>query len=152
MATGVFDILHLGHVHFLEYAKGLGDELVVVVATDRTAERNKHRPITPERMRVQLIKALKVVDRAMLGHEGDPFEIVLEIQPDIIVLGYDQFQTESRIREELMKRGMEHIQVVRLPQFDHDLNGTRKIIQKILCDAPRFTTVDCGPDGESGSG
>lgn len=143
MATGVFDILHLGHVHFLEEAKRQGDELVVVVATDRTAERNKHRPITPERMRVELVGSMRVVDKVVLGHEGDPFEIVKELQPDIIVLGYDQFQKEERITAELLKRGMEGIRVVRLSKFDHDLNGTRKIIQKIICDPSRFNTVDC---------
>lgn len=143
MATGVFDILHLGHVHFLEEARKLGDELIVVVATDKTAERNKHRPITPERMRVELMEALKVVDRVVLGHEGDPFDIVKEIEPDIIVLGYDQFQREERIKSELSDRGLGNIKVVRLTKFDHDLNGTRKIIRKIICNSPRFKTVDC---------
>ena len=143
MASGVFDILHLGHVHFLEEAKKLGDELVVVVATDKTAIKNKHRPITPERMRVELIEALRVVNKVVLGHEGDPFDIVREIRPDIIVLGYDQFQNEEKIHTELKKRGMEGIRVVRLSEFDHDLNGTRKIIQKIICDPSRFNTVEC---------
>ncbi|HTD81915.1 MAG TPA: adenylyltransferase/cytidyltransferase family protein, partial [Thermoplasmata archaeon] len=52
MATGVFDLLHPGHVAFLREAKALGDELVVVVARDSTAKRFKHTPITPEAQRV----------------------------------------------------------------------------------------------------
>ncbi len=55
MATGVFDILHLGHLHYLEESKKLGDELVVVVATDKTVRRRKHEPITPEKMRLEMV-------------------------------------------------------------------------------------------------
>jgi len=138
MATGVFDILHLGHLHYLQEAKRLGDELYVVVATDRTAEKMKHRPITPEDMRVEMVGALKPVDKALLGHEGDPYRIVEEIQPDIIVLGYDQRHDEEKIRDDLRKRGLGHIRVLRLPKFDHDLNGTRKIIKKIIQESHRF--------------
>ena len=138
MATGVFDILHLGHLHYLQEAKRLGDELYVVVATDKTAERMKHRPITPEKMRVKLVEGLKPVDRALLGHEDDPYQIVEEIHPDIIALGYDQRHDEEKIKEELRKRGLTHVEVVRLPRFDHDLNGTRKIIRKIIQEAHRF--------------
>ncbi len=58
MATGVFDLLHLGHVYFLSEAKKLGDELVVVVARDSTARKFKHEPITAEATRVQLVAAL----------------------------------------------------------------------------------------------
>ena len=100
MASGVFDILHSGHLHYLEEAKKLGDELVVVVATDSTVRKRKHEPITPERMRLELIQNLKPVDRAVLGREGDMFEVVLEIRPDIIAMGYDQFD-ETRLEEEL---------------------------------------------------
>ena len=67
MATGVFDILHLGHLYFLKEAKKLGDELVVVVATDKTAEEMKHVPITTQDMRVKLVAELKPVDQAVLG-------------------------------------------------------------------------------------
>ena len=142
MAAGVFDILHLGHLHFLQEAKKLGDELVVVVSTDKTAEKHKHTPITSEIMRVELIGALRVVDRAVLGHEGDPYRIVEELQPDIIALGFNQFHKEERILEELKRRGLENISVNRLPQFDHDLNGTRKIIKKIIKESSRFNTLN----------
>jgi FAD synthetase len=84
MATGVFDLLHLGHVYFLKEAKKLGDELVVVVATDKTAKKLKHVPITPEDMRVKLVAELKPVDKAVLGYEDDRYRIVKELKPDII--------------------------------------------------------------------
>jgi FAD synthetase len=131
MATGVFDILHSGHIHYLQEAKGLGDELYVVVATDATVRKRKHEPITPERMRVELVQALKPVDKAILGTEGDMYETVRKIEPDIIALGYDQAFNEKELEAELRKRGLK-ARVVRLSKHEDDLNGTRKIIQKVL--------------------
>lgn len=132
MATGVFDILHLGHVYFLQEAKKLGDELVVVVARDSTARKLKHQPIMNEDARAKMVAALKPVDKVVLGHEGDMFKTVEEVKPDIIVLGYDQVFDENYITNECKKRGM-NVKVVRLQKFtESDLNGTRKIIGKIL--------------------
>jgi FAD synthetase len=132
LASGVFDIIHLGHLHYLEESKSLGDELVVVVATDATARRKKHEPVTPEKMRLELVSALKPVDRAFLGREGgDIFKIVEEIRPDVITIGYDQPFEPEQMEEELRRRGLE-VKVVRMPHLDHDLDGTRKIISKIV--------------------
>jgi len=131
MATGVFDILHLGHVHFLEEARKLGDELVVVVATDKTVRERKHEPITPQDMRLKMIQSLRMVDKAVIGKEGSMFEIVKEIKPDIIAIGHDQTHDPQMIKAELAKLGID-VEVVRIPQFDHDLDGTRKIIQKVI--------------------
>lgn len=132
MATGVFDIIHLGHLHYLEESKKLGDELVVVVATDTTVRRRKHEPVTPEKMRLELVASLKPVDRAFLGKEGgDMFDIVRELKPDIITVGYDQPFNEMQLEDELARRGLK-VKVVRMPHLDHDLDGTRKIIQKII--------------------
>jgi FAD synthetase len=132
MATGVFDILHLGHLHYLEESKKLGDELVVVVATDTTVRKRKHEPITPEKMRCELVASLKPVDKAVLGREGgDIFEIVKDLRPDIITLGYDQPFDQKNLEKELAKRGLK-VKVVRMPHLDHDLDGTRKIINKII--------------------
>ncbi len=131
MATGVFDLLHPGHVYFLAEAKRLGDELVVVVARDSTARKFKHEPITSEDQRLQLVAALKPVDRAILGHEGGSiYDILEEIQPDIVALGFDQIHNEDKIVEEARKRGL-RTKVVRLPKFEGDLDGTRKIVRKV---------------------
>jgi len=138
MATGVFDIIHLGHLHYLEESRKLGDELVVVVATDNTVRRRKHEPITPERMRVELVSSLKPVDLAVLGKEsGDMFEIVNELKPDIITIGYDQPFNEKDLQEEMRRRGLK-VKIVRMPHLDHDLDGTRKIIKKVI----EFHTLD----------
>ena len=129
MATGVFDLLHIGHLHYLEEARDMGDELVVVVATDETVRQRKHSPIMPEETRRELVAALKPVDRAVVGHSGDMFRIVEELQPDVIALGYDQ-EVEG-LQQELRERGLS-IEVRRCTRFkDYDLNGTRKIIGRI---------------------
>lgn len=132
MAQGVFDILHLGHVHYLEKARELGDELVVVIASDKTVRARKHEPITPQDMRRDMVAALKCVDMAVVGSDtGDRYVTVEELKPDIIALGHDQEHDEARIKLELQKRGIP-AKVVRLDYYYHDLDGTRKIIQKIL--------------------
>jgi FAD synthetase len=133
MATGTFDLLHMGHIYYLKEAKKLGDKLVVVVATDKTVRRLKHEPVNPEEIRLNLIKELKVVDEAYLGHEDDIYEIVEEIKPDIIALGFDQLHDENNIRGQLKKRKL-NAKVVRLSEFigGSDLEGTRRIISKII--------------------
>jgi len=133
MATGTFDILHPGHIYFLKEAKKLGDQLVVVVATDATVRKLKHEPVNPEHVRLSLIKELKTVDEAYLGYEDDMYRIVEEIKPDVIALGFDQIHDENRIKAELKKRNI-NAKVVRLKEFKNgsDLEGTRKIISKII--------------------
>ena len=133
MATGTFDILHIGHIYFLKEAKKLGDELIVVVACDKTVRRLKHEPVTSEDMRLNLIKELRVVDDAVIGKEDDMFEVVEQIQPDVIALGYDQIHDEKSLQKKLDDRNLS-AQIVRLPKYDRtsDLDGTRRIIAKII--------------------
>jgi FAD synthetase len=133
VATGTFDLLHMGHIYYLREAKKLGDELVVIVACDSTVRKLKHEPVTPEKMRLEIIKELKIVDEAVLGHKDDMYKVVKDIEPDIIALGYDQIHNAEKIKRELKKRNIT-TQVVRLPKYSgmDDLNGTRKIIAKII--------------------
>lgn len=131
MASGVFDIIHSGHLHYLQEARKLGDELVVVVATDATVRRHKHEPIIPEKMRLELVSALKPVDAAVLGNEGDMFAVVENIRPDIIALGYDQTFDEKKMEETLRGRGLK-VKVVRVGANGEDLTATRKIIQRVI--------------------
>jgi FAD synthetase len=133
MATGTFDLLHMGHIFYLREAKKLGDALVVVVATDSTVRKLKHDPITPQEIRVNLIKELRMVDEAYLGHEDDMYTIVEEIKPDIIALGFDQIHDDATIKNELKKRKL-NVKVVRLSKYEggSDLEGTRRIIQKVI--------------------
>jgi FAD synthetase len=133
MATGTFDLLHMGHIYYLKEAKKLGDKLAVVVATDSTVRKLKHEPVTPQDIRLKLIKELKVVDEAYIGYEDDMYEIVKEIKPDIIALGFDQIHDENKIKNDLNKRNLD-VKIVRLSKFEcgSDLDGTRRIIQKVI--------------------
>jgi len=133
MATGTFDLLHMGHIYYLKEAKKLGDTLSVVVARDSTVRKLKHEPVNPEEIRLDLIKEVKVVDEAYLGYEDDMYAIVEEIKPDIIALGYDQIHDEDTIKNELKKRKLT-AKIVRLSEYKcgSDLDGTRRIIQKII--------------------
>ena len=131
MASGVFDILHTGHISYLQQAKALGDELIVVVACDETVRKNKHEPITPEKMRVLIVGSLKPVDKAVLGKEGDIFDVVRDVSPDIIVLGFDQAFRENDLKKRLGENGLGHIKVARATEYAEDLTATRRIIEKI---------------------
>jgi cytidyltransferase-like protein len=100
LAGGVFDIIHPGHIHTLRAAKALGNVLIVVVATDQTAQKMKHRlPLHNMELRRDLVSSLSVVDHAMIGYEGDIFKTVEIVKPDIIALGYDQIHQEKFITD-----------------------------------------------------
>ena len=131
MASGVFDIIHPGHISYLEQARSYGDELVVVIANDDTVRRSKHEPITPEAMRARIVGALKPVDRAIVGGHGDMMDTVRYIRPDVIVLGYDQHFQEAELAKRLEDEGMGGIRVVRATECAEDLNATRRIVAKI---------------------
>jgi len=133
MATGTFDLLHMGHIYFLKEAKKLGDTLAVVIATDSTVRKLKHEPINPQDIRLKLIKELRIVDEAYIGHEDDIYKIVKEIKPDIIALGFDQIHNENEIKNQLKNRDIK-AKIVRLAEFKggSDLEGTRRIISKII--------------------
>jgi len=103
LAAGCFDLLHYGHLRYLEEAKKLGGEgaeLVVVVARDSTIMRRKGRPpVMKEEDRRALVEALKPVDRAILGGVDFDTELVIrEVKPDIIALGYDQNDLEEIVK------------------------------------------------------
>jgi len=108
LAGGVFDIIHPGHIHTLNAAKELGDVLIVVIATDKTAEKMKNRlPLHNQDQRKMLVDALSVVDLSVVGHEGDIFKTVEFIRPQIIALGYDQVHQEKFITEGCKKINLE---------------------------------------------
>lgn len=100
LAGGVFDIIHPGHIHTLRAAKALGNVLIVVVATDQTAQKMKHRlPLHNMELRRDLVNSLSMVDHAMIGREGDIFKTVALVKPDIVALGYDQIHQEKFITD-----------------------------------------------------
>lgn len=107
MLGGAFEIIHPGHVHALSEAKGLGNTLVVVVATDESVQRNKGRPpATDQSSRVALVSSLRQVDLALPGKRGSIYDILTQIRPDIIALGYDQRHNGEEVVREAAKRGV----------------------------------------------
>jgi FAD synthetase len=136
LASGVFDLLHLGHVKFLEEAKKAGGknaQLVVIIARDSTVEENKGRKtIMPENQRRALVESLKVVDEAVLGlEEFDVGDVIKKIRPDIITLGYDQTDMEQRVKDYVEKNQLK-IKVIQVGKFDaEELDSSSKIRQKI---------------------
>jgi FAD synthetase len=137
LASGVFDLLHLGHVRFLEDAKKAGGEnakLIVIIARDSTVEKLKGRkPIMSEEERLAIVKSLKVVDEAILGYEGlDIGEVVKKIKPDIIALGWDQKEMEQEVTEFLSNHKMP-TKIVQISKFgENTLDSSSKIKQKII--------------------
>jgi FAD synthetase len=134
MAVGVFDLLHAGHLHYVEQAKSLGDELIVVVAHDDTVRKQKHEPVTNQELRRRMVEGLKPVDKAIVGNPpSEPiFDILNIVKPDIIALGYDQKHSRDSIKSGLENNGWGQVQVIRVEGLADDLDGTRKIIARIL--------------------
>lgn len=137
LAAGVFDLLHLGHVKFLEEAKRTGGEnaqLIVVVARDRTVENRKgERPVMSENQRRALVEALEVVDEAVLGYEEfDIYKVIERITPDVIALGHDQKGIKEIVRRVVSGRKLK-IKIVGIGQFGEDeLNSSSEIKKKIV--------------------
>jgi FAD synthetase len=137
LASGVFDLLHLGHVKFLEEAKKAGGKqakLIVIIARDNTVEEAKgRRPIMPESQRRALVESLKVVDEAILGLKNFDLGNVIEtIKPDVIALGHDQEDMEKQVKNYVSKRNL-NVVVVRVDKFEADeLDSSSKIRQRIV--------------------
>lgn len=134
VAQGTFDLLHTGHLHYLQDAAKYGDELVVIVAR-RTNVTHKPAPILPARQRRELVDALAVVDRAILGDQEDIYAPIERLEPDVIVLGHDQHHDKEAISAELTARGL-HCDVVRATarerRYPEEALSTSSIIDRIL--------------------
>ena len=134
LAQGTFDILHPGHLHYLEEAADRGEELHVIVSR-ATNVTHKPGPVCPDRQRRDMVGALSIVDEAHLGHPEDFFVPVREIDPDVIVLGFDQHHDDEAIRAALRDRGLD-AEVVRAsgrePRYDGELLSTKEIVAKLV--------------------
>jgi rfaE bifunctional protein nucleotidyltransferase chain/domain len=89
--SGIFDLLHPGHVRYLEEARALGDLLIVGLSADESVRRNKGpgRPVTPQDERGEVLAALASVDAVVVFSEDTAADIIRRIQPDILVKGAD---------------------------------------------------------------
>lgn len=125
LAGGVFDIIHPGHIYTLNSAKLLGDTLVVVVATDKTAEKMKKRtPLHNQDQRKKLVDSLSMVDFCLIGEEGDIFKTVEKVKPEIIALGYDQVHQEKFITDGCRKLNL-NVKVARLQSPNPEISSSK---------------------------
>ena len=127
--NGCFDVLHVGHVRYLEAARSLGDLLIVAVNSDISVRQIKGplRPIFPEAERCELVAALSCVDFVCLFDTPDPLPLITLLQPEILVKGADWPLDKTVGAEEVMKAGgkVVHVQLV-------SGVSTTKIIERIL--------------------
>ena len=131
VATGTFDILHPGHLYYLEESKKLGDELWVIVARDANV-RHKPRPIIPEDHRLRMVASLKPVDHAILGDKTDMFRPIREIRPAIITIGFNQHFDETKLHQQLSDQGLD-VEITRIGKYeDGDLCSSRFVVQRII--------------------
>jgi rfaE bifunctional protein nucleotidyltransferase chain/domain len=112
--NGVFDLLHPGHLRYLQQARALGDLLIVGVNSDRSSRANKGegRPITPETERAEILEALVCVDAVVVFDEDTPHAVISALQPDILVKGADWAEDAIVGRDVVEARGGK---VVRVP-------------------------------------
>ncbi|MBM4333193.1 MAG: D-glycero-beta-D-manno-heptose 1-phosphate adenylyltransferase [Deltaproteobacteria bacterium] len=133
--NGCFDILHVGHVRYLNKAKKLGDILLIGLNTDRSVKsiKGKKRPIVPEKERAEVISALEFVDYVILFDEPDPLRLIETLKPDILVKGADWSKDRIIGREIVGNLGG---RVVRLPMVPGaSSTGVIEKIIKVYCES-----------------
>jgi rfaE bifunctional protein nucleotidyltransferase chain/domain len=127
-ANGCFDVLHVGHVRYLEAAKALGDLLIVAINSDAQARRLKGegRPLMPQDQRAEIVSALDAVDFVTIFHEPTVTELLLELKPDIHAKGTDY--TEDTVPERDVVRSYGGRVAIAGDPKDHSSSG---LIEKV---------------------
>jgi cytidyltransferase-like protein len=131
LVFGTFDVLHKGHLFTLKKAKEYGDSLTVVVALDETVKQVKgiHTQHN-QTQRMAAIMATGLVDDVLLGNPGDKYAVIEKVNPNVIVLGYDQQAFVEKLESELKKRNLQ-AQVIRITEsFEPDKYKSSLLRQK----------------------
>ena len=127
--NGCFDILHLGHIDYLEKSSEFGTQMIVAVNSDasvRTLEKGVERPVNSEYARARLIAALEFVSMVIIFGESTPLELIQALNPDVLVKG-DDYTIETIIgAKEVIAAGGEVKTIALVPDY-----STTKIIQKL---------------------
>ena len=126
--NGVFDLLHPGHVRYLQHARSLGDALIVGINSDRSVRLNKgpERPIMPEGERVEVLEALRCVDATVVFDEPTPHDLIAALQPDVLVKGADWAEDAIVGRDIVEARGGRVVRATIEPGY-----STTAIVEKI---------------------
>ena len=113
--NGCFDILHMGHVDFLERAHKLGDKLVVAINSDSSVKslKGKNRPINPEYARARTVAAFCCVQMVVIFSENTPYELISFFKPDILVKGSD-YAIENIVGEDIVKKSGGIVKTIKL--------------------------------------
>lgn len=107
MLFGTFDIVHHGHLHLFQEAKKYGHYLIAVVARDARAEETKEKKLVhTEKERKSFLEAIKYIDGVVLGDKKNVYAVIKKMKPDIIVLGYDQYQFTDKLKEKIQEFGL----------------------------------------------
>jgi len=126
--NGVFDLLHPGHIRYLQDARQLGDALIIGLNSDRSVGANKgpERPVTPEAERAEILSALECVDGIAIFDDETPAEIIRRIQPDVLVKGADWGPDNIVGRDTVEARGGQVVRMELSPGY-----STTELIEKI---------------------
>lgn len=134
LAQGTFDLVHPGHVHYLEESAALGGELHVIVGRHED-ETSAKTPLLPAEQRRDVVAAFEMVDEAHLGHPTDIFVPLQRIDPDIVTVGYDQPFDVDDLAQSLHDRGID-ADVVRIsayePSAEQAVTATSEIVDRVL--------------------
>lgn len=119
LVFGSFDPLHAGHVNFLQQAKALGDQVTVIVAHDSALRANKRRePFQLAEARLAAVRQVPGVDQALIGDkQANKYDLLAELDFEVMALGYDQEPADAVVREELDKHGKQQVAIVRLKPY-----------------------------------
>lgn len=134
MIAGTFDILHTGHIYLINQAARIG-EVYVIVARDSSVEKFKGKPpILPEKQRLKIIQSIKNVKWAELGSSKEDWVLrIVEICPDIFLLGPNQYGDPDEYEEKVKQRGCNTIfRRLRKMHNEFELNSSTKIKQKVI--------------------
>jgi rfaE bifunctional protein nucleotidyltransferase chain/domain len=136
--NGCFDLLHAGHVRYLQEARSLGDFLVVGLNSDQSVRQIKDpsRPLIVEQQRAEILAALECVDYVVLFDEADPFRLIDEIKPDVLVKGADWSMDNIIGADIVMAYGGKVQRVDLVPSI-----STSEIIDRILTRYGKDKTV-----------
>lgn len=142
--NGCFDLIHRGHIDYLAKAKEMGDKLIIGVNTDRSVSRIKgeHRPLQDENSRLFILAAMQFVDAVILFGEDTPYELIRQVQPDILVKGAD-YKAEDIVGYDIVRaKGGKVMTIEYLPGF-----STTAIEQKIIEASTQMTLLPyCKPE------
>ncbi|WP_375561400.1 D-glycero-beta-D-manno-heptose 1-phosphate adenylyltransferase [Bernardetia sp. OM2101] len=128
--NGCFDILHVGHIDYLEKAAALGKKLIIGVNTDasvKTLDKGKERPVNDEYARMRILAALGFVDAVILFSEPTPLELITALKPSILVKGSD-YSVETIVGADVVLQDGGKVETIELVKG----YSTTKIINKIL--------------------